>query len=101
MPLLEVKDLSTHFRTDDGIVKAVDGVSFSIEKGETLGIVGESGSGKSVTCLTIMGLNAKRNTMSSGQALFKGNDLLTMSPGRLREIRGNEISMIFQDPMTS
>src|SRR5438046_4082594 len=101
MQRLEVEDLSTHFRTDDGIVKAVDGVSFSIEKGETRGIVGESGSGKSVTCLTIMGLNAKRNTMSSGQALFKGNDLLTMSPGRLREIRGNEISMIFQDPMTS
>src|SRR5207248_8161545 len=101
MALLEVNDLKTHFRTDDGIVKAVDGVSFSIEKGQTLGIVGESGSGKSVTCLTIMGLNAKRNTMSSGQALFKGNDLLTMSPGRLREIRGNEISMIFQDPMTS
>jgi peptide/nickel transport system ATP-binding protein len=101
MALLEVRDLKTHFRTDDGIVKAVDGVTFSVEKGQTLGIVGESGSGKSVTCLTIMGLNAKRNTISSGEALFKGENLLTMSSGRLREIRGNDIAMIFQDPMTS
>jgi peptide/nickel transport system ATP-binding protein len=101
MALLEVRDLKTHFRTDDGIVKAVDGVSFSIEKGETLGIVGESGSGKSVTCLTIMGLNPKRNTISSGEAIFKGENLLTMSSSRLRDIRGNDIAMIFQDPMTS
>src|SRR5213593_4292150 len=101
MPLLEVKDLKTHFRTDDGIVKAVDGVSFSVEKGQTLGIVGESGSGKSVTCLTIMGLNPKRSAISSGTALWKDEDLLTASPRRLREIRGNEIAMIFQDPMTS
>src|SRR5205085_2631848 len=101
MALLEVRDLKTHFRTDDGIVKAVDGVSFSIEKGQTLGIVGESGSGKSVTCLTIMGLNPKRNTISSGEAIFKGENLLTMSASRLRDIRGNDIAMIFQDPMTS
>src|SRR5918911_4404487 len=101
MALLEVRDLKTHFRTDDGIVKAVDGVTFSIDKGETLGIVGESGSGKSVTCLTIMGLNAKRNTISSGEAIFKGQNLLTMSSSQLREIRGNDIAMIFQDPMTS
>ena len=101
MALLEVRDLKTHFRTDDGIVKAVDGVSFSIEKGETLGIVGESGSGKSVTCLTIMGLNPKRNTISSGEAIFKGENLLTMNSSRLRDIRGNDIAMIFQDPMTS
>src|SRR5213079_294407 len=67
----------------------------------TLGIVGESGCGKSVTCLTIMGLNPKRNTISSGEALWKGEDLLTASPSKLREIRGNEVSMIFQDPMTS
>jgi peptide/nickel transport system ATP-binding protein len=101
MALLEVRDLKTHFRTDDGVVKAVDGVNFSIEKGETLGIVGESGSGKSVTCLTIMGLNPKRNTISSGEAIFKGDNLLTMSSSRLRDIRGNDIAMIFQDPMTS
>jgi oligopeptide/dipeptide ABC transporter ATP-binding protein len=101
MPLLEVNDLKTYFRTDDGMVKAVDGVTFSIEKGETLGIVGESGSGKSVTCLTIMGLNPKKNTISSGEALFKGEDLLRLSPRRLRQIRGNDVAMIFQDPMTS
>jgi len=99
--LLDVKDLRTSFRTEDGIVKAVDGVSFSVEKGQTLGIVGESGCGKSVTCLTIMGLNPKRNTITSGEALWKGKDLLKMKPGELRQIRGNEISMIFQDPMTS
>jgi peptide/nickel transport system ATP-binding protein len=101
MALLDVRDLRTYFRTDDGIVKAVDGVSFSVEKGKTLGIVGESGSGKSVTCLTIMGLNLKRNTMTSGEAIFKGEDLLTMSPRRLRDVRGDDIAMIFQDPMTS
>src|ERR671910_1181391 len=101
MALLEVKVLRTHFRTDDGIVKAVDGVSFSIEKGKTLGIVGESGSGKSVTCLTIMGLNDRQRATSSGQALWKGDDLIGMSTRRLRDIRGNDIAMIFQDPMTS
>ena len=101
MALLEVKDLKTHFRTDDGIVKAVDGVSFEVEKGKTLGIVGESGCGKSVTCLTIMGLNNRRNTITSGEALFNGEDLITMKQGRLRDIRGNDIAMIFQDPMTS
>ena len=101
MALLEVNDLKTYFHTDDGIVKAVDGVSFEVEKGKTLGIVGESGSGKSVTCLTIMGLNAKRNTITSGTATFRGDDLLTMNSRRLRDIRGNDIAMIFQDPMTS
>jgi peptide/nickel transport system ATP-binding protein len=101
MPLLDVRNLRTHFRTDDGIVKAVDGVSFQVEKGKTLGIVGESGSGKSVTCLTIMGLNAKRNTITSGEALFNGEDLIKMPSKRLRDIRGNDIAMIFQDPMTS
>jgi peptide/nickel transport system ATP-binding protein len=101
MALLDVKDLKTYFRTDDGIVKAVDGVSFSVEKGKTLGIVGESGCGKSVTCLTIMGLNNKRNTISTGEALWKGENLIGMSTRRLRDIRGNEIAMIFQDPMTS
>ncbi len=101
MALLEVTDLKTYFRTDDGIVRAVDGVSFSIDKGQTLGIVGESGSGKSVTCLTIMGLNSRRSAVSSGEALWKGQDLLKASPRRLRELRGNEIAMVFQDPMTS
>ncbi|HEY2354993.1 MAG TPA: ABC transporter ATP-binding protein [Gaiellaceae bacterium] len=101
MALLDVIDLKTHFKTGDGIVKAVDGVSFSVDAGQTLGIVGESGSGKSVTCLTIMGLNAKRNTATSGQALFKGEDLLKMRGDRLRRIRGNDMAMIFQDPMTS
>src|SRR2546430_6064711 len=101
MTLLDVRELKTHFKTDDGIVKAVDGVSFSVEKGRTLGIVGESGSGKSVTCLTIMGLNSKKNTITTGEALFKEKDLLGMSTRRLRDIRGNDIAMIFQDPMTS
>ena len=101
MPLLDVKDLKTYFRTDDGIVHAVDGVSFTVEKGKTLAIVGESGCGKSVTCMTIMGLNAKKNTMTEGQALFKDRDLLKIDPDELRKVRGNEISMIFQDPMTS
>jgi peptide/nickel transport system ATP-binding protein len=101
MALLEVRDLKTTFRTDDGLVRAVEGVTFSVEKGQTLGIVGESGCGKSVTCLTIMGLNARQNTITSGEALFKGNDLLKMNSRRLRDIRGNEITMIFQDPMTS
>jgi oligopeptide/dipeptide ABC transporter ATP-binding protein len=99
--LLEVNDLRTHFHTDDGVVKAVDGVSFKIEKGKTLGIVGESGSGKSVTCLTIMGLNARVNTMTTGSAMWKGKDLLKMSSRQLRSIRGDEIAMVFQDPMTS
>ncbi len=101
MSLLEVNDLKTYFRTDDGVVRAVDGVSFSIDKGQTLGIVGESGSGKSVTCLTIMGLNPKRSVMTSGSVMWKGDDLLMASARRLRDIRGNEIAMIFQDPMTS
>jgi len=101
MALLEVSDLKTYFQTDDGIVKAVDGVSFSVDKGKTLGIVGESGCGKSVTCLTIMGLNDKKKTTTTGTALFKGEDLLTANPRRLREIRGDDIAMIFQDPMTS
>jgi peptide/nickel transport system ATP-binding protein len=101
MPLLDVRDLKTEFLTDDGIVHAVDGVSFSVDKGKTLAIVGESGSGKSVTCLTIMGLNPRRGSRSTGEAVFKDRDLLTLSSEQLRRIRGNEMSMIFQDPMTS
>ncbi len=99
--LLDVRDLRTHFKTDDGIVKAVDGVNFAVESGQTVGIVGESGCGKSVTCLTIMGLNEARNTESSGEVLFNGENILDASPGKLRRLRGSEIAMIFQDPMTS
>ena len=100
-PLLDVRELRTEFRTDDGVIKAVDGVSFKVEPGQVLGIVGESGSGKSVTCLTMMRLNDPRFTESSGEVLFRGEDLLKASNARLREVRGNEIAMIFQDPMTS
>src|SRR3954454_642855 len=101
MALLEVNDLKTYFRTDDGVVRAVDGVSFSVDKGQTLGIVGEFGSGKSVTCLTIMGLNPAAKTITTGKALFKGENLIGMASRRLRSIRGNDIAFIFQDPMTS
>jgi peptide/nickel transport system ATP-binding protein len=99
--LLEVRDLKTQFRTDDGIVGAVDGVSFSVDPGKTLAIVGESGCGKSVTCLTILGLNPRTKTISTGEAIFKGRNLLELPSTELRKVRGNEISMIFQDPMTS
>jgi peptide/nickel transport system ATP-binding protein len=101
MPALEVTDLSTSFRTDDGIVKAVSGVSFSLEAGRTLGVVGESGSGKSVTFLTVMGLVDPRQAQVAGSALLDGEELLGMSAHRLRSIRGSKIGMIFQDPMTS
>ena len=99
--LLEVRDLRTSFITEDGIVGAVDGVSFSVAPGKTLGIVGESGCGKSVTMLTVMGLNPKKTARSTGQALLRGENLIGASSRRLREIRGNELAMIFQDPMTS
>ena len=96
--LLEVKDLRVHFKTPDGIVKAVDGVSFTLDRGETLGIVGESGSGKSVTCLTALRLINLDTATVSGEVLFKGKDLLKVSKEELRQIRGKELSMIFQDP---
>jgi peptide/nickel transport system ATP-binding protein len=99
MALLEVKDLRVRFNTDDGIVKAVDGVNFSLDRGETLGIVGESGSGKSVTCLSIMGL--ARGGRVSGEALFQGKDLLKMHRDEIRQVRGKQIAMIFQDPLSS
>jgi peptide/nickel transport system ATP-binding protein len=100
-PLLEVKDLTVHFPTDDGLVKAVDGISFKIERGETLGVVGESGSGKSVTFLTVMGLVNRKTARVGGEIRFQGTNLLELSPEELQEIRGSRISMIFQDPMTS
>lgn len=100
--LLEVKNLKTYFKTDAGIVKAVDGISFKLGKGETLGIVGESGSGKSVTNLSIMRLiPSPPGKIVDGEVLFEGKDVLKLSESALRHIRGNEISMIFQDPMTS
>ncbi len=100
--LLEVKDLKTYFDTDEGTVKAVDGVSFHIDRGETLGVVGESGSGKSVTSLSVMRLiPTPPGRIASGQMLFEGQDLVTKSEREMRRIRGNEISMIFQEPMTS
>ncbi len=100
-PLLEVRDLRVHFPTEDGLVKAVDGVSFSLQPGETLGVVGESGSGKSVTFLTVMGLVSSDQAVIEGEVLFQGQDLLKMPKDELRNIRGSKISMIFQDPMTS
>ncbi|MDQ3941592.1 MAG: ATP-binding cassette domain-containing protein, partial [Actinomycetota bacterium] len=100
--MLEVNNLKTHFRTPDGVVKAVDGVSFSLEPGETLGIVGESGSGKSVTALSIMQLNPRPPvSYPEGEILFEDHNLLEVSDKRMQEIRGNDIAMIFQDPMTS
>ena len=101
-PLLDVRDLRTSFRTDDGMVRAVDGVSFTLEQGRTLGIVGESGSGKSVTCLTLLGLNDRRTTTVVGRGAVQGPRPADAARAReLRAIRGNEIAMIFQDPMTS
>jgi peptide/nickel transport system ATP-binding protein len=101
MPALEVKDLTTRFRTDDGIVQAVSGVSFSVDKGRTLGVVGESGSGKSVTFLTVMGLLDPRQSEVTGSVLLHGQQMLGASQSQLRDIRGVKIGMIFQDPMTS
>ncbi len=100
--LLEVKGLKTYFYTEDGVVPAVDGIDFSLDKGETLGIVGESGCGKSVTSLSIMRLvPSPPGKIVSGQILFKGEDLVKKSEAGMRKIRGNDISMIFQEPMTS
>ena len=101
MALLEVKDLHTRFKTDDGVVKAVSGVSFSLDKGEILGIVGESGSGKSVTCLSVMGLVDRRNAILEGSVTLDGQEILNASAKEMRSIRGTRMAMIFQDPMTS
>ena len=101
-PLLEVQDLKTYFFTRDGVVRAVDGVSFSVGEGETLAIVGESGCGKSVTSLSILRLIASPpGRIVSGSLRFQGRDLLGLSESQMRAVRGNEISMIFQEPMTS
>ena len=102
MPLLDVQNLTTRFHTRNGIVRAVEDVSFQVEAGSTLGIVGESGSGKSVTCYSLLGLIPQPpGRIHSGKAMFDGQDLLALSTSRLRAIRGKRISMIFQDPMTS
>ena len=99
--LLEVKNLETHFPTRAGLVRAVDGVSFSVDKGELLGLVGESGCGKSITALSVMRLISPPGKIVGGKIIFDGEDLLTASSERIRGIRGNDIAMIFQDPMTS
>jgi len=99
--LLDVKDLKTQFKTKNGVVNAVNGVSFSVEEGEVVAIVGESGSGKSVTSLSIMRLIDRPGEISGGELLFEGEDLLKKSKKEMQNIRGNKISMIFQEPMTS
>ena len=99
--LLDVKGLKVRFATEDGIVRAVDGVDFQLDRGKVLGIVGESGSGKSVTAMTLLGLTRDKNTRFEGEVVYKGQNLLELPESRLRDVRGNEIAMIFQDPMTS
>src|SRR6266566_8129335 len=100
--LLEVKDLRTYFETEDGVVKAVDGIGFELKRGETLGIVGESGSGKSVANLSLMRLIPEPpGKIVSGSVLFHGRDILKLSAREIRDLRGKRMAMIFQDPMTS
>ena len=102
MPLLDVKDLRTQFFTQDGVVRAVNGVSFHVNQGETLGIVGESGCGKSVSVLSVMRLIPQPpGRIVGGEVIFDGRDLLKLSDDEIRQVRGNQIAMIFQDPMTS
>jgi peptide/nickel transport system ATP-binding protein len=100
-PLLEVRGLKVSFRTEDGVIPAVDGVSLSLSEGETLGIVGESGSGKSVTMMSVMRLINDPNAHFEGEVVYKGRDLMKLTRDQIREIRGSGIAMIFQDPMTS
>jgi peptide/nickel transport system ATP-binding protein len=99
--LLEIRDLNVAFDTEDGLVRAVDGVDLTVRRGQSVGVVGESGSGKSVSMLTIMGLSRTRNARITGTAMFEGQDLLHASDADLRNIRGNDIAMIFQDPLSS
>ena len=100
-PLLEVRDLKVSFRTEDGIVRAVDGISFTVHEGEVVGIVGESGSGKSVSMMSVMRLITDPNAIYAGEIIYKGRNLMGLSRDAMREVRGEEIAMIFQDPMTS
>ena len=101
-PLLEVRDLHTEFRTGAGVVRAVDGVSYTVEPGETVAIVGESGSGKSVSALSVLRLIPDPpGRITQGEILFAGRDLLQLSEAEMREVRGGEIGMVFQEPMTS
>jgi peptide/nickel transport system ATP-binding protein len=100
-PLLSVEGLRVSFATDDGIVRAVDGISYAVETGKTLGIVGESGSGKSVASLTTLGLTRMQGAEIEGRMMFEGNDLVALPDEALRRVRGNEIAMIFQDPLSS
>jgi peptide/nickel transport system ATP-binding protein len=100
-PLLNVEDLRVSFRTDDGVVHAVDGISYSVEQGRTLGIVGESGSGKTVSSLTTLGLTRSRGSQIEGRIMFEGKDLVAMDDDDLRRIRGNDVAMIFQDPLSA
>lgn len=101
-PLLNIRALETHFFTDDGLARAVDGVSYALAKGETVGVVGESGCGKSVTALSVLRLIPNPpGRIVSGEIMFEGTNLLDLSPAEMRRIRGNDISMIFQEPMTS
>jgi peptide/nickel transport system ATP-binding protein len=100
-PLLEVEDLRVEFPTEDGVVHAVDGISYDVRRSSTLGIVGESGSGKTVSSLTTMGLTRRMGARISGRILFEGRDLLTLPEEEMRRLRGNEIAMVFQDPLSS
>src|SRR5688572_11614194 len=102
MALLDVNDLKVHFHTRNGVVKAVDGISFSVESGKTVAIIGESGSGKSVACYSLLGLIPRPpGRIEAGTALLNGRDLLKLTEAELRKVRGKGISIIFQDPMTS
>ena len=100
-PVLDVRDLYVSFATEEGVVQAVDGVSFELGAGEVLAVVGESGSGKSVTAMTLMGLTRSPNARFAGTATYQGTDLVTAPEDAMRKVRGREIAMIFQDPMTS
>ena len=95
-PLLEVEDLKTHFRTDRGMVRAVDGVSFSLARGKTLGVVGESGSGKTILSRSVMGLLPNRNVVREGRVVFEGQEIGNLSPPAMREIWGTEMAMVFR-----